>query len=297
MAAIDNTIKKADMATALDVEMIRNFNQEYDRLADILGIVSPEVVAAGTALYQYTLTGELNNAAGEGSSSGSAYIEGDKVALSKYTLTKEAIGEIPLKPYARLTTAAAILKSGYENAILRTDKKMLQQVRAGIIADFFTFLANGTGEATGTNLQGALAFAAAKLGDTLETNGDAAEDYVYFVNRQDIAGYLANASITTQTVFGMDYLENFLGVSNIFATSKVAKGTLYCTPASNIHFYGVDFSTLDQAGLDYVTMDGGLIGVSHEPEKDRVSTRTDVLTGALMLAEVKDYIVKATISA
>ena len=72
MPAITNTTVAADIEYALDVEMAANFNQEYDMLADVLGIVSPEIIAAGTAMYQYKVTGELNDA---------VVAEGDEVPL------------------------------------------------------------------------------------------------------------------------------------------------------------------------------------------------------------------------
>ena len=342
MAVLPNSITHDEVNVALDVEFLANFKHEYDRLADILGIVSPEVVAAGTAMYQYTVSGSLNDsarAAGTyfktadtdivpgktyytvsegvysavetptkaniasyyeldvlGSSSGTGYIEGDEVALSKYEVVKTPIGSIEAIPYRKLVTANAILRGGYEPAVLKTDKQMLADVRAAIISKFFTFLATGTGTATGTNLQAALAYADAELEDTMETNGDAAGDIVHFVNRQDIADYLAKADVTVQNVFGMNYLQNFLGVNHIFTTNKVTKGTVIATPASNIHMYGVDFGTLGQAGLAYTTQDGSLVGVHHEPGYDRVSCYTNVLTGATLIAEVTDYIVKSTIA-
>lgn len=286
MTVINNTTTAADIEHALDVEMAANFNQEYDRLADVLGIVTPEVVAAGTAMYQYVVTGALDN---------TEVSEGDEVPLSKYEVDKEPIGEIELKPYRKLTTAQAVLKSGYVNAVVRTDRAMVKDVRAGIVAKFFAFLANGTGTASGTTLQAALAQADAALETAMEENGDKADRIVHFVNRFDIADYLAEANVTTQNVFGMSYLKSFLGVEEIFVTSKVPKGTVYATPAENIHMYGVDFGALSQAGLSYTVYDGSLIGVSHQPAYNRVSAETNVVTGATLLAEVKNYIVKATI--
>lgn len=287
MAVIDNTTVAADIEHALDVQMAANFNQEYDMLADVLGIVSPEVVAAGTAMYQYEVTGALNDA---------EVAEGDEVPLSKYSVKKVPIGEIEMKPYRKLTTAQAVLKSGYVNSVVRTDAAMVKDVRADIIAKFFKFLANGTGTATGTTLQAVLAQADATLDAEMEGNGDKAGRVVHFVNRFDIADYLATANVTTQTVFGMSYLKSFLGVNDIFATAKVPKGTVYVTPAENIHMYGVDFGALSQAGLNYTVYEGSLIGVHHEPAYNRVSAETNVLTGASLLAEITNYIVKATIA-
>lgn len=355
MAVLDNTTKASDIEKALDVEFVASFNQEYDRLAEILGIFSPEIVAAGTAMYQYRVSGALENAGKDAAewkkttsyskgdkvnvdgeiyvvktagtsgstaptwaktgditdgSTGSAvewnYLspayatnvaEGDEVPLSKYAVEKTTIGAIEVNPYKRLTTAQAILKSGYENAILRTDKKMLQDIRVSILDRFFYFLANGTGSSTGQGLQLALAQAGATLEDAMEQAGDKADRIFYFVNRFDIANYLGTASVTTQNVFGMTYIESFLGVENIFVTSKVPQGTIYATPAENIHIYGVDFGALGQAGLNYTTYNNPLIGVNHNPAYGRVSAETNVLTGATMIAEITNYIVKGSVTA
>ena len=112
---------------------------------------------------------------------------------------------------------------------------------------------------------------------------------------RNIADYLAGAQVTTQTVFGMSYLQSFLGVNDIFQTNKVAKGTMWATPVENIHLYGADFNALADAGLSYTTQDGGLIGVHHEANYDRASAETYVTTGAMMIAENLDYIAKDTI--
>ena len=287
MTALANTITAADIAKSQDIEMLTNFNDELNRLTEILGLFDPEIVAAGTAMFQYTVTGSLNT---------TPVTEGDEVPLSKYTVTPTQLDPITIKPYRKLTTAQAILKGGYENAIAKTDKKMIGQVRSGILTDFFTFLGNGTGTATGAGLQATLAQVTAKIQDETEKNDDFSGSIVYFVNPYDIADYLASAQVTTQTVFGMTYIQSFLGVENIMVTNKVTAKTVYATPVENIHIYGIDFSTLGDAGLAYTTQDGSLIGVHHEGAYNRTSSETYVLSGALFLPEYKNYIVKGTIT-
>lgn len=287
MAALTNTITAADIAKSQDIEMLTRFNGELDRLTEVLGLFDPEIVAAGTAMFQYTVTGTLNT---------TTVAEGDEVPLSKYQVTTTQLDPITIKPYRKLTTAQAILKGGYENAIDKTDRKMLGQVRNGILTDFFTFLGNGTGTATGAGLQATLAQATAKIQDETEKNDDFSGSIVYFVNPYDIANYLANAQVTTQTVFGMTYIQSFLGVENIMVTNKVAAGTMFATPVENIHIYGIDFSTLAEANLVYTTMDGSLIGVHHDGAYNRTSSETYVLSGALFVPEYKNYIVKGTIT-
>ena len=348
MAVPTNIITAADIDGALSQEFIRNFNGQFDRLAEFMGIFGVSVRPAGTALYQYTVNGSLNNTANAagayfktadtdivpgktyytvsnnvysavanpakanlasyyeldilGSSSGTAYVEGDKVALSKYTVTKTPIGDLSPVPYRKMTTAKAILQDGYEKAVLRTDNKMLSHIRAQIIDQLFTFLATGTGApAAGvsvTNLQKALTYGDAALQNAMETNGDSADGaFVHFVSRNDAADYLATASITTQTLFGLTYIENFLGVERVFLSNKVTDGTVIVTPAENIHAYGIDFGELSQGGLVYQTSSNGLIGVAHKGAYDYASAETDVMAGLQLVPENLNYIVKSTISA
>lgn len=316
MAIDKNVITTEETVKALDQEMAENFRGEYDRLAEIIGIFEVDKVTAGTALYQYSVTGQLADgkvdpsytaASGDapavielGSSSGSAYREGDFITRSKYVLQEHYIDRVKFKPYAKQTTADAIQKGGYVNAIMRSDRKAAQQMRAAVLSDFFAFLANGTGKAapaSGTwNLQQVLAYTAAALGDALESNDEEGGEIVHFVNRQDAAGYLASADITTQEAFGMTYLQSFLGVRNVLLTNKVAAGTVWATPVENIHVYGLDFAALDQAGLSYETDSMGLIGVAHKPDYDHGSVDTYLVRGANFVPEVKDFIVRGSMA-
>ena len=116
MGANANTITTADVCAALDQEMVENFRQDFDRLSEIVGMFPVETVAAGTALYQAKVSGELSDAAGVAAFSGTKYVEGDVIARSKYTVTKVPVGEKAFLPYAKQTTAQAILKGGFEIA-------------------------------------------------------------------------------------------------------------------------------------------------------------------------------------
>lgn len=286
MPAQTNAITTDQICTALDIEFVDNFRHEYDEFEKILGLFPAETAKAGQALYQYKVTGSLNASTPD---------EGDTTPLSRYKVEKVPVGEMGIKRYKKQTTAEAILKGGFEVSVAKTDKKFHQQLRAGIMGDFFTFLANGTATAHGVGLQATLARMAATLQDVMETYGDEPGTVVYFVNQYDIADYLAEAGITTQTAFGMTYLKDFLGVENILVTNKVREGTVYCTPVENIHVRGVDFSTLGDAGLSYEVDSLGLIGIHHVPDYDRGSADTYAMIGADFLPEILDFIVKGTI--
>lgn len=73
MPAITNTQTTSETVTGLDIEFVEMFNQEYSRLAEILGIFDVETMKAGAAMYRYVVIGELNNA---------VVAEGDEVPLS-----------------------------------------------------------------------------------------------------------------------------------------------------------------------------------------------------------------------
>ena len=303
-----NLTDASALNASFDKEFVKNFQGESDRLAEILGIFAPEIKPVGTVLKMLKVTGNLVNTKTDptkaeatgaitlGHSSGSQYIEGDEVSLSKFNASLEAVGEIKLKPYRKMTSIKAVDKAGVVNSVMATDRKMLSLVRADIVKDFFALLETGTGEATAKGLQLAAATVDAKLGDTMEKNGDASARIIHFISREDAAAYLGAAPITTQNVFGMTYLQNFLGMTDVFLTSQVQKGKMYATPVENIHIFGADFGAYAAAGLPYETSSNGLIGVSHTPAYDHVSVETNVLTGMLLFPEVKDYIIKGTIS-
>ncbi|WP_254556722.1 hypothetical protein, partial [Salmonella enterica] len=64
-----------------------------------------------------------------------------------------------LKKYRRSTSAEAIQKVGREIAINKTDEKLLSGIRKEIKQEFYDTLLDGTGTASGTNLQTALSAA------------------------------------------------------------------------------------------------------------------------------------------
>lgn len=299
MPAPQNMISTEEMNLAIEQEVVAEYRGEFDRLMEILGIFGTETMQGGHTLYQTKIKGSLNNERDEdkGVSSGTSYVEGEEVGLSKYETEKKPVGIVEIEPYRKLTSGAAINKSGYEVAVYRTDRKMLSNVRSQALAKFFKFLSNGTGvaETTGT-LQAALAKVDATLGNALEDNQDEAGTLVHFVNRMDAADYLGKAEITTQDTFGLTYLAEFLGVQNVFLTNKVKAGEVVVTPTENVKIYGLDFANLSSGGLVYTTDESGLIGIAHTPCYERVGTQTHVINGTNMIAEVTDYIVKGAIA-
>lgn len=114
MAVTANTITSAKICRALDIDFVNSFTEEFNRLFELLGMFPIETAPAGAAVNQYTVTGTL----------GSAPAEGDVIPLTLLTVDKTPIGDMAPERYAKKTTAEAILKGGFENAVIKTDRRM-----------------------------------------------------------------------------------------------------------------------------------------------------------------------------
>lgn len=234
-----------------------------------------------------------------GSSSGKTYIEGDYITRSHFTVDKVPVGEVVFWPYAFAVTAQAIQRGGLENAYLRVIDKARKQLRTDAVADMFTFLNNFVGSTTDPasgstwNLQQMLAHCDEKLFNTMETANESDTDIIHFVNRSDAYDYLADATITMQDVFGLSYLENFLGVNNVFLTNKVTQGTVVATPRSNVHIYGIDFGTIASAGLAYATDDFGMAGIAYKEDYDHAGITVYPVRSMTIIPEVADFVVRS----
>jgi hypothetical protein len=201
---------------------------------------------------------------------------------------------ITLKKWRKQTTAEAITDRGYDQAVEMTNDRMLRDVQKGIRADFFSFLATGTGSASGAGLQAVLAQTWGKLQVLWE---DDAVETVYFLNPMDVADYPGTAEVTMQTAFGMNYIENFLGLGTVFMNSSVPAGTYYATAKENIILYYVNVSTSDMARAFELTSDEtGYIGINEYPDKETARVIDLVMSGVTFFPERIDGIVKGTIT-
>ena len=286
MFAVDaKTVKEADLAKVRDVDFTERFSKGIDTLMAMLGVTRKQEKRAGEVLKVYKATGTLESG---------VVAEGEVIPLSKYQTTYEAIGEAVLNKWRKVTTAEAISSKGYGQAVNDTNDKMLNDIQKGVRTSFVNFLATGTGEVAGAGLQATLAQAWGKLQVLFE---DTAVQSVYFMNPLDVADYLGGAQISTQTAFGMSYIENFLGLGTVILASDVPKGKLYATAAENIVLYYIPVTSADMAQAFDLTSDAtGLIGIHTGPTYDNLSAETVAASGVGLFAEKLDGIVVGTIN-
>jgi hypothetical protein len=286
MAAETNTIMKEDVARVRAVDFNYQFTGNLNKFMELLGITRKIAVQEGTTLKALKVTGALESG---------VVAEGELIPLSHYETQEVPMGEAKLNKWRKGTTAEAILKGGYEQAVGATTDKAVKDIQKGIRTSFVAYLANGTGKASGASLQEALADGWGQLQVLWE---DDAVETVYLLNPLDVADYLGSAQVTMQTVFGLNYIENFLGLGTVILSSNVPKGKYYATAKENIIAYYVNVASGDIASAFKLTVDEtGYIGIREYLDEDHARVMDLIMSGIDFLPERIDGIVVGTIGA
>lgn len=288
--AENNLIVKDKMKRVREADFVRRFeHNSLAKLLEVIGVTRRIPMIEGTTLYMYKTTGTLESG---------AVPEGEIIPLSEYETTKTPVGEITLKKWRKAASAEAIKKSGYDAAVRETDTALLRDVYADVRNTLFGYLngaISGSTTAGGVDLQSALADGWGQLQVLFE---DDAVEPVYFINPQDAAKYLGAANITTQNTFGMNYIEDFLGLGTVIMSSRITKGTFIATAKQNFIMYyltmGGDVATalgLTTSELEYIGINSGY------RNEERAQIESLIIDGIQILVEYAEGVVKGTIGA
>lgn len=285
-----NLITQEQMKKVREVDFVNQFtHNSLNKLIEVLGVTRKIPMMEGTTMYVYSTTGTLQDG---------AVPEGEIIPLSQYETTKTPVGEITLKKWRKAVSAEAIKKSGSNAAIIDTDKALLRDVQGGIRTDLFGFLngeITGSTTAEGSNLQEALANAWGQLQVKFE---DDTAEAVYFLNPLDVAEYLGTKETGLATAFGMNYVENFLGLGTVIMTSRVTKGTFIATAKDNFIMYYLTMNGDLANAFDLTTDELGYIGIkSGYQNEERAQIESLVMDGIQFLVEYAEGVVKGTIGA
>lgn len=284
-----NLITTDEMKKIREVDFVNQFtHSSLNKLIEVLGVTRKIPMMEGTTMYVYATTGTLQSG---------AVPEGEIIPLSQYERTKTAVGEITLKKWRKAVSAEAIKKSGYQEAVIETDAGLLKDVQAGIRTDFFALLngtITGSDTASGVGLQAALADAWGKLQVKFE---DDTAEAVYFVNPLDMADYLGKANITVQNAFGMNYIEDFLGLGTVIMTSRVTAKTFLATAKENIIMYYLTMGGDIANAFSLTTDETGYIGIkSGYQNEERAQIESLVMNGIQFFVEYAGGVIKGTIA-
>ena len=280
-SAETNVITTQQMVKVREVDFVERFaGSILSKLIEALGVTRKIPMMEGTSLYVYKTTGTLQS--GE-------VPEGEIIPLSQYARTKEQIGEINIKKWRKAVTAEAIKKSGYNEAVNETDKKMLLDIQTGIRSDFFGFLNGLDGTVVGAStLQAVLAKTWGNLQVLFEND---AVEVVHFMNPLTIADYLATATISMQTAFGMNYVEDFLGMGTVILNSQIPVGHVISTAKENIIMYYLTMNGEVAQAFNLTADETGYIGVHSSQTDNRAQLEILAMSGIQFLVEYADGVV------
>lgn len=294
MAAKNNVTTTAQFTTsARELDFVTRFADNWEALQTILGIMRPIRKAPGTKLVSYkaSVDGTLQG--------GTTVAEGDEIPFTKMKVDPVSYADIEVAKYAKSVTLESVAKYGADVAVEKTDDAFLVALQNKVLADFYAFLLTGTLSISETTWQRALAMAKGRVLDKFAGMDKDVTEVVGFANILDAYSYLGDKDITIQTVFGISYVENFLGYRTLFLLPEkyIAQGKVVALPVENIDLYYVDPSDSDFArlGLEYtVKGETNLIGVHVEGDYSRATGDMFAIMGMKLWAEYLDGIAVAT---
>ena len=294
MAAKPNVTSSAQYSTsAREEDFATRFTDNWDALRNIMGIMRPIRKAPGTKLVSY-------KASVDGGLKGGTVAEGDEIPFTKMKVEPVAYGDIDIDKYAKSVTIESVAKYGADVAVEKTDEAFLVALQNKVLADFYTFLGTGTLKVTEKTWQRALAMAKGKVLDKFAGLDKDVTEVVGFANILDAYDYMGDKEITVQTMFGLNYVENFLGYRTLFLLPEkyIASKKVIALPVENIDLYYVDPSDSNFAklGLNYtVKGETNLIGVHVEGDYSRATGDMYAIMGMKLWAEYLDGIAVATV--
>lgn len=281
-AADANMIKTTDLDPAISIDHNQKLVAGITSLMTVLGITDLTPMSAGTQVKQYKYTQKNTPAQAA---------EGEEIALTKFDRKLVNTFDLVLKKFRKQTTAEAIQRVGRNRAINDTDTLLLRNVQRDVKKDFFTALGNGTGTSTNladkkekasVSIQGAIAGIWADLSKHYE---DMDVTPIYCINPVDVATYLANATVSIQTAFGFQYVENFLGMGTVIFDSSVTAGTVLGTVKENLNGVYIPAGGDVAQSFNLTSDSTGMVGMTHYTNGDNATVNTLLMAGVTFYAE------------
>ena len=290
--AKDRLIKTANIqTTAREVDFVSRFQLNWQHLRDILGIMRLIRKTPGTTLK--SKYAEITLQSGE-------IGEGEDIPYSEATVLTKDYATINVEKFAKGVSIEAINEHGYNDAVQLTDRQFMFELTTNITGRFYTHLNSGTLISAKGTFQAALAEAQGRVRNKWKAMHRGITQIVGFCNILDAYDYLGTADISTQTQFGMTYIENFLGYNKLFlcAEGEVPRGKILATPVENLILYYVapGDSDFTRAGLVYTTQgETSLIGYHVEGNYHNAVSESFALMGMTLMAEYIDGVASVDI--
>ena len=241
--------------TAREKDFVTRFGLNWDALREIMGIMRPIEKEAGTQLVAYSASVALEDGDVDA---------GCVIPYSKATIVQTAKEDLSIKKYAKAVPIEDVDKYGADIAVQKSDEAFLNELQTVVMDDFYTSLTGDASAMTGAyaTFQMAVSMAIGKVVDKFKKMHRNVSSIVVFVNTLDAYEYLGGANVSIQTMFGIQYIKNFLGADTIILSSEIKAGKVIAVPSDNLVLYYVNpASEFSKLGLVYTTDgDTNLIG-------------------------------------
>lgn len=277
--------------TVREIDFVTRFNQNWESLREIMGIMRPIKKDPGTKLASYTASITLQNG---------AVGEGEEIPYSRATVSPVAYDDLTLEKYAKAVSIEAVNKYGAVVAVQKTDDAFLNELQGKVLDRFYTFAQTGALTSVEPTFQMGIAMAIGRVVDKFKKMRKDTTSIVVFVNTIDAYQYLGAANLTVQTAFGLQYIKDFMGAQTMILSSEIPAGTIIATPSDNIVLYYVDPGDGDfaQLGLDYTVQgETNLIGFHANGNYTTAVGESFALMGMTLWAEYLDAIAVVTVEA
>ena len=176
-------------------------------------------------------------------------------------------------------------------------QEFLFELQNEVTGRFYTFINDGTLTSAKTTFQAALAEAQGRVRNKWKKMHKGITDVVGFCNILDAYDYLGVAGITVQSEFGMNYIENFLGLGTVIMTSRITAGTFIATAKENIIMYYLTMNGDIASAFDLTADELGYIGIkSGYQNEERAQIESLVMDGIQFFVEYAAGVVKGTIT-
>lgn len=287
MAVLENTMAKENYLAVADIDFVNSFGNQIESLQEMLGIQRKTQLNIGDTIRTYKSSVTLADGNVD---------PGDIIPLSTTKREPDKEYTLAYKKYRKLVPVEWIQKFGFAAAVADTDDLITRQIQENINDELFAQLTSTKKTVSATSVQDAFAKAWGNVNTAFAGEGAGT---IVFVNPLDVSDYLSKGNIITQNAFGLTYLTNFMNTSTTVVTSKVKQGEVYATAPENLNlaYANVGGGEIGKAGFGFTTDPTGLIGITRESEKDRMSVSTYSMYAIKLFAERSDGVFKITVKA
>jgi len=273
-------------ALAQSVNIVTKFESDLHNLLAILGKTDVEKVAPGTAFTVYETSGTLPAA---------SVAENGEIPNAGYVTGNGVVKTVTYRKYRNLTSIEKIGMLGYDRAVGLTNDALLRDVQKAIRADIMTAVKSAGSTAVTASANTFQSKVAKAVGKVVELFEDEAFTPIAFANPEDAFDYLGAANITVQTMFGISYIENFLGIATVILDSNITAGTVFATAAENLNLIAAAVDAVPE--MDLTLDETGIIGVHTGAKYENGAIQSVFYSGINVFPSILSRIVKCTAGA